>query len=115
MVASPVSLSDRVLGIDGLQNPEFVPHIHAQNESWLSSLKANLVYAFNAVAKAAGGHGGGGLRMVSEEGEDKLTRLPVRSVCLRRGNRVGRILEWGVGQEDSRDGYEVGEGGVGGD
>ncbi|KIK60731.1 hypothetical protein GYMLUDRAFT_600536 [Collybiopsis luxurians FD-317 M1] len=84
MVASPVSLSERVLGVDCLQNPNSVPQVHAQNESWSSSLKANLVYAFNAVAKAAGGHGGGGSRMVDEEGEGKLTRLPVRSVSASR-------------------------------
>ncbi|KAF9067064.1 hypothetical protein BDP27DRAFT_1538732 [Rhodocollybia butyracea] len=59
-----------------------VPSAQSQSESWSSSIKANLVYAFNAVAKAAGG-------VHSQDQYDKLTPLPSRNTSRNRKTAPG--------------------------
>ncbi|KAE9393054.1 hypothetical protein BT96DRAFT_1023204 [Gymnopus androsaceus JB14] len=78
---SPMSLSQKLAPMQEVafekprvqSTPSSASAPQAQNGTWSSSIKANLVYAYNAVAKVAGG------ASANDEYEDKLTPLPSRN------------------------------------
>ncbi|KAJ3719535.1 hypothetical protein DFJ43DRAFT_1096852 [Lentinula guzmanii] len=78
---SPVSLSERhSQAQERASSPDRSASVSQdQGGTWSSNIKANLMYAFNAVAKAAGG-------AHSDEEYDKLSPLPSRSASRNRKN-----------------------------
>ncbi|KAJ3996119.1 hypothetical protein F5050DRAFT_1808028 [Lentinula boryana] len=78
---SPASLSERhSQAQERASSPDRSASVSQdQGGTWSSNIKANLMYAFNAVAKAAGG-------AHSDEEYDKLSPLPSRSASRNRKN-----------------------------
>ncbi|KAJ4467001.1 hypothetical protein J3R30DRAFT_2082549 [Lentinula aciculospora] len=89
--SSPASLSDRHIQAQEIRPSDDLPASGSQSQggTWSSGIKANLAYAFNAVAKAAGG-------TYSDEEYDKLSPLPSRNASRNRKKDIQPEKNTGV-------------------